>query len=190
MQSTSSRTSHFGLRAVLRKIWEMIQAQLQVWWAQSPTVSHRWNQHQNTSLCFPSLTILSNMTDNVLIIVTSEHLLCVLRLFAQSCLTLCDSKDCSPPGSSVHGESPGKSGLPCPPPGDLPSLGIPGLPHCRWLLYHLSHQGSPRILEWVAYPFSRGSSWPRNRIGVSCIAGGFFISWATREALTYYIPDT
>ena len=146
MQSTSSRTSHFGLRAVLRKIWEMIQAQLQVWWAQSPTVSHRWNQHQNTSLCFPSLTILSNMTDNVLIIVTSEHLLCVLRLFAQSCLTLCDSKDCSPPGSSVHGESPGKSGLPCPPPGDLPSLGIPGLPHCRWLLYHLSHQGSPRYI--------------------------------------------
>ena len=34
----------------------------------------------------------------------------------------------------------------------------PGFPHCRWILYHLSHQGSPRILEWVAYPFSRGSS--------------------------------
>ena len=28
----------------------------------------------------------------------------------------------------------------------------PGLLHCRWILYHLSHQGSPRILEWVAYP--------------------------------------
>ena len=37
----------------------------------------------------------------------------------------------------------------------------PGLPHCRWILYHLSHQGSPRILEWVAIPFSRGSSRPR-----------------------------
>ena len=36
------------------------------------------------------------------------------------------------------------------------------LPHCRQILYHLSHQGSPRILEWVAYPFSRGSSRPRN----------------------------
>ena len=31
-----------------------------------------------------------------------------------------------------------------------------------------------RILEWVAFPFSRGSSQPRNRTGVSCIAGGFF----------------
>ena len=31
----------------------------------------------------------------------------------------------------------------------------PGLPHCRQILYHLSHQGSPRMLEWVAYPFSR-----------------------------------
>ena len=58
----------------------------------------------------------------------------------------------------------------------------PGLPHCRQILYHLSHQGSPRILEWVAYPFSRGTSQPRNRAGVSWIAGGFFTSWATREA--------
>ena len=30
----------------------------------------------------------------------------------------------------------------------------PGLPHCRQILYHLSHKGSPRIQEWVAYPFS------------------------------------
>ena len=33
----------------------------------------------------------------------------------------------------------------------------PGLPHCRQILYQLSHQGSPRMLEWVAYPFSSGS---------------------------------
>ena len=58
----------------------------------------------------------------------------------------------------------------------------PGLPHCIWILYQLSHQGSPRILEWVTYPFSSGSSWPRNRTGVSCIAGGFFTNWAMREA--------
>ena len=32
------------------------------------------------------------------------------------------------------------------------------------ILYQLSHKGSPRILEWVAYPFSRGSSRPRNRL--------------------------
>ena len=59
----------------------------------------------------------------------------------------------------------------------------PGLPHCRRILYCLSYQGSPRILEWAACPFSRGSSWPRNQTGVSCIAGGFFTSGATREAL-------
>ena len=49
--------------------------------------------------------------------------------------------------------------------------------------YQLSHKGSPRILEWVAYPFSSGSSWPKNRTGISCIAGGFFTNWAMREAL-------
>ena len=57
----------------------------------------------------------------------------------------------------------------------------PGLPQCRQILYQLSHRGSPRILEQVAYPFSSGSSWPRNRTGVSCIAGRFFTNWATRE---------
>ena len=64
----------------------------------------------------------------------------------------------------------------------------PGLPYCRQILYRLSHQGSPRILEWVAYPFSRGSSWPRNQPQVSCIAGGFFTSWATKEAQSNYTP--
>ena len=49
-----------------------------------------------------------------------------------------------------------------------------GLLHCRWILYQLSHKGSPGILEWVAYPFSSGYSPPRNRTRVSCIAGGFF----------------
>ena len=39
-----------------------------------------------------------------------------------------------------------------------------------------------RILEWVAFPFSRGSSQPRDQTQVSHIAGGFFTSWATREA--------
>ena len=58
----------------------------------------------------------------------------------------------------------------------------PGLPHGRRILYCLSHEGNPRILEWEAYPFFRGSSQSRNRSGVSCIAGGFFTSWDTREA--------
>ena len=58
----------------------------------------------------------------------------------------------------------------------------PDLPHCRWSFYQLSHQGSLRILEWVAYPFSGRSSEPRNQTGVSCIAGEFFTNWIIREA--------
>ena len=50
--------------------------------------------------------------------------------------------------------------------GIFPTQGLnPGLPHCRQILYQLSHKGSPRILEWVAYPFSSGSSRPRNWTG-------------------------
>ena len=88
--------------------------------------------------------------------------------------------DCSLPGSSVHGDSLGKNkGCHAFLQGIFPAQRLnPGLPHCRQILYHLSHQGSLRILEC---PFSRGSSWPRNWTGVSCIAGRFFISWATRE---------
>ena len=52
----------------------------------------------------------------------------------------------------------------------------PGLHHCRWILYQLSYQGSPRTVEWVASSFSR-SSLPRNWTRVSCSAGGFFTSW-------------
>ena len=71
------------------------------------------------------------------------------------------------------------NGLPFPFPGDLPNPGIePGLLHCRWILYQLNHKESPRILEWVAYPFPRRSSLPRSWTRVSCIVGGFFTSWA------------
>ena len=68
-------------------------------------------------------------------------------LVAQSCLTLFNPMDCSPPGSSAHG-----------------------------IL-------QARILGWVATPFSRGLSQPRDRTPVSCIASRFFSVWATREAL-------
>ena len=67
-------------------------------------------------------------------------------LVAQSCPTLSDPMDCSPPGSSVHGIS------------------------------------QARVLEWVAIPFSRISSWPRDRTQVSHIADRFFTIWVTREA--------
>ena len=76
-----------------------------------------------------------------------------------SCLTLCDPMD-----NTVHGI--------------LLSHGSnSGFPHCRRILYQLSHQVRPRILEWVAYPFSSESSQPRNLTRVSCIAGRFFASW-------------
>ena len=103
----------------------------------------------------------------------------VLYLVAQMCPTFCDPMDCSQSGYSVHGNSPGKNtGVGC----HVLLQGIfstqgsdPVLLHCRQILYHLSHQGSPRILEWVAslYPFSRGSFWSGNRTGVPCIAGGY-----------------
>ena len=70
----------------------------------------------------------------------------MLFLVGQSRPTLCDPMDCSPPGSSVHGDSPGRNTAvgscfllqrisPTP-------RSIPGLPHCRRVLYRMSHQGS------------------------------------------------
>ena len=65
-----------------------------------------------------------------------------------------------PRGSSVHADSPGKNtrvGCHALLQGIFPTQkSNPGLPYCKRFLYHLSLQGSPRILEWVAYPFSRG----------------------------------
>ena len=60
-----------------------------------------------------------------------------------------------------------------------------GLPHCRQILYQLSHKESPGIVGWVAYPFSSGSSRLRNWPRISCIAGRFFANWAIREAQTH-----
>ena len=101
-------------------------------------------------------------------------------------LTHCDTMGCSLPGSSVHGGSPGNNtGLGCHVllQGIFPTQGSnPGLSQCRRILYCLSHQRSPRIVEWVTYPFFRGSSPPRNWNRVFCIASGFFTSWATWEA--------
>ena len=70
----------------------------------------------------------------------------IMYLVAQSCPTLCDPMDCSPPGSSVHGDSPDKNtGVGCPVllQRIFPNLGSnPHLLNCRWILYCLSHQGS------------------------------------------------
>ena len=69
----------------------------------------------------------------------------------------------------------------------VPTQGLnPGIPHCRRILYQLSHKRSPRTLEWVVFHFSSWSARPRNRTRVSCIAGRFFTSWATREAQEHW----
>ena len=71
--------------------------------------------------------------------------------------------------------------------GIFPTQGSnPGLLHPKQILYQLSHKGSPRILEWVVYPFSSRSSQSRNWTGVSCIAARFFTNWAFREALSLW----
>ena len=77
---------------------------------------------------------------------------------------LCDLMDCSPPGSSVHGDSPGKNtGVGCHAllqgESSQPSNQTQTSNTAADFFYCLSHQGSPRLLEWVAYPFSRRSSW-------------------------------
>ena len=70
------------------------------------------------------------------------------HVLGHSVISDCDPVDCSPPGSSVHGDSPGKNtGVGCH--GLLQDIfptqvSNPDLLPCRWILYHLSHQGSPR----------------------------------------------
>ena len=70
--------------------------------------------------------------------------------------------DCSPPGFFVDGDSPSKNtGVGCHAffQRIFPTQGwSPGFLNCRQILYCLNYQGSLRILEWVAYPFSRGRS--------------------------------
>ena len=78
-----------------------------------------------------------------------------MDLVAQSCPSLYDPVDCSLPGSSVHGDSPGKNtGMGCHAllQGIFPTQGLnSGLPNCRQILYHLSHQGSPLIKIKLSY---------------------------------------
>ena len=98
----------------------------------------------------------------------------MLCLLTQSCLSLCNPMGCSLPGSSVHVESPSKNiRVDCHALFQeiFPTQGSnPGLPHCMWIVYRLNHQGSPRILEKVAYLFSRETLRPH----ISCLP---YTSW-------------
>ena len=92
---------------------------------------------------------------------------------AQSCLILWDPMDCSLPGSSVHGDSPGKKtgvGFHALLQGIFPIQGSnPGLLHCR-ILYHLSQPGA---LEWAVNHHSMGSFWSRHWTPFPALAGRF-----------------
>ena len=116
-------------------------------------------------------------------------------LVVQSCLTLCDPMDCSPPASSVHGILQARIlewvipifGIPFPV--VIPFLlGIlltqesnPGLPHCRQILYYLGHQASPRA--WFLLTVFEANTvcqtwapvkqpWPLPSEGLSCLVTG------------------
>ena len=74
--------------------------------------------------------------------------------------------------------------------GIFPTQGSnPSLPHCRWIPYQVSQKASPRILEWVDFPFSRGASWPRNQTAVSCISGGFILCQIVDKLSNYSIKN-
>ena len=115
---------------------------------------HCWHQFWFTDTllwfykCSESHPLVFRVSVQSCCLVVSDFLqsTCSVCLVTQLCLTLCDSMDCSPPGSSVHGDSPGKNmGVGCHAllQGIFPSQGSnPGLPRCRRVLYCLSHQGS------------------------------------------------
>ena len=84
----------------------------------------------------------------------------------QSCPTLCDPIDGSPPGSVI--------------PGILQALIL------EWVAISFSSEWKEKSESEVAFPFSSASSPPRDRIQISCPAGGFFTSWATKEAQEYW----
>ena len=90
----------------------------------------------------------------------------MLCLVSQLSPTLCNPMDYSLPGSSVHRDSPGKNtGVGCHAllQGIFPTKGsYPGLLHCRWILYQLSHQGSPQgPIDEYFYNFVVENAFPK-----------------------------
>ena len=128
------------------------------WWANqqakgflSYSLSLRCHHIANAITIINAINIVNATTViNSITIVNSITAMFPLKLYAicldaQSCLPLWDSMDCSLPGSSVHGISQARTGVGC----HALIQGIfstqrsnLGLPHCRQILYHLSHQGS------------------------------------------------
>ena len=144
---------------------------LQIWRLQPSCIKGIW-LYVWSHMCWPNLIKNKYCMEN-----------CVC---AQSCPTLCDLMILAfqAPLSMEFSRQEYWSGKLFPSPGIFPTQrSNPGLPHCGWILYFLNNQGNPRKLEWVAYLFCRGSYWPRDWTRVSCIAGRFFTSWATKYIL-------
>ena len=140
-------------------------------------VSQKWCSW-DTRILTPIILFIPKWT--VAVFSSYKRKLCKVKVkVAQLCLTLCDPMDYTDHGI-LQNTGVGSCSLLR---GIFPTQGSnTGLPHCRRILYQLSHKGSPRILRWVANPFSSWSSWLRNWTGVSCIAGGFFTNWAIGKA--------
>ena len=98
--------------------------------------------------CWNHTPACSNLgfISNLKILLPSSYVVC---LVAQSWPTLCDPMDCSPPSSSVHGDFSGKNtrvGCHALIQGIFLTQGLNShLPHCRWILCHLSLVGSPQV---------------------------------------------
>ena len=131
---------------------------------------------------------ISSVLSSVCVCLMSDWGLFYLFIESVSCSVMSDSL--LPHGLHSPWNSPGQNpavGSSSLLQGIFPTQGWnPGLPHCRQFLYQLSHERSLRILEWVAYPFSSGSSQPKNWTWVSCIADRFFTNWAIREFIRHF----
>ena len=118
--------------------WAIREALFWKWYSSNPW-NHTDNQFRRENAIHGSAAL-------------SAHPLCCAVLSHSVVSNSLWPHDCSPPGSSVHGDSPGKNigeGCHALLQGIFPVQGLnPHLPHCRQILYHLSHQGSPSM-KWT-----------------------------------------
>ena len=130
-------------------------------YCQTPRSQGRaWNRFRKSQLCpHCDLKLLANKLPDKMLFCSSKPP--QFSSVTQSCLTLCDP---------FWGQMKVKVTEPC------PAL-------CDSMDYTVHGILQARILEWVAFSFSRGSSWPRNQTRVFCIAGRFFTNWAMRKAV-------
>ena len=128
--------------------------------------SSLWRTSLSTRLCLGFFTLQLTLEQHRFELCCGSTYMKCVWLVTQPCLTLCNPIDYSLPGSLVHGDSPGKNtGVGCHAllQEIVPTQGSnPGLQHCRWILYCLSHQESPTQelnqgllhCRWILYQLS------------------------------------